>query len=158
MLKKITLSASALLAATTLAIPASAADLPTIGASASTYATVQADGSMTLAHHKRGHRPRGHFQGRGNPHRTAYRYPEYTPRSGYGERATYETRAWQGEDGRYYCRRSDGTTGLLIGGAAGALLGRELTKNGDRTLGTILGAVGGALLGREIEKRAVRCR
>lgn len=160
MFKKITISASALLAASAFAMPASAAELPAFAGTnaAAPYVSVHAAGAMEQMHHKRGHRPRGHFRGRGNPHRTAYRYPEYTPRSGYGERVSYDTRAWQGDDGRYYCRRNDGTTGLLIGGAAGALLGRELTKNGDRTLGTILGAAGGALLGREIEKRVVRCR
>lgn len=164
MFKTLTISASALLAASAFAAPAApaaAAELPAIGvaAAASPYAAVPIGGGMEQMHHKRGHRPKGHFRGRGNPHReSAYRYPEYTPRSGYGERASYDTRAWQGDDGRYYCRRSDGTTGLLIGGAAGALLGRELAGNGDRTLGTILGAAGGALLGREIEKRVVRCR
>ena len=33
-------------------------------------------------------------------------------------------RYWQGNDGRYYCKRSNGTVGMLVGGAAGALLGR----------------------------------
>ena len=67
-------------------------------------------------------------------------------------------RYWRGDDGRYYCRRSNGTTGLLIGGAAGALLGREIAGRGDRTLGAILGAAGGALLGREIDRGGSRCR
>ena len=66
--------------------------------------------------------------------------------------------AWRGDDGRYYCRKSDGTTGLLIGGAAGALLGREVAgRNGDRTLGAILGAAGGALLGKSIDS-GTKCR
>lgn len=66
---------------------------------------------------------------------------------------------WRGNDGRYYCRRSDGTTGLLIGGAAGALIGREVAGNrGDRTLGAVLGAAGGALLGREVDRGGSRCR
>jgi uncharacterized protein YcfJ len=65
---------------------------------------------------------------------------------------------WRGEDGRYYCRRPNGTTGLLVGGAAGALLGREVDGGRDRTLGTVLGAAGGALLGREVERGNARCR
>lgn len=78
--------------------------------------------------------------------------------SNYGEPVYRNTRVWQGDDGRYYCRRSNGTTGLLIGGAAGALLGREVAgRNGDRTLGAILGAAGGALLGRSIDSKT-RCR
>ena len=58
----------------------------------------------------------------------------------------------------YYRRscRSGGTTGLIVGGAAGALLGREIDGGRDRTTGTILGAGAGALLGREID-RTSRC-
>jgi len=41
-------------------------------------------------------------------------------------------RYWRGEDGRYYCKRGNGTTGLLIGGAAGALIGREIDRNRKR--------------------------
>ncbi len=67
-------------------------------------------------------------------------------------------RYWQGEDGRQYCRKPNGTTGLLIGGVAGALVGRTIDTRGDRTAGTVLGAVGGALIGREIERGAARCR
>ncbi|MFM5893686.1 MAG: glycine zipper 2TM domain-containing protein [Novosphingobium sp.] len=65
---------------------------------------------------------------------------------------------WRGDDGRYYCRRSNGTTGLLIGAAAGALLGRSIDRRGDRSTGTILGAAAGALLGREVERSSARCR
>ena len=74
------------------------------------------------------------------------------------ERVSRNTRVWRGEDGRSYCRRKDGTTGLLIGGAVGGLAGNELAGRGDKTLGTILGAAGGALLGREIDRGGSRCR
>lgn len=67
-------------------------------------------------------------------------------------------RYWQGEDGRYYCRRSNGTTGLIIGAAAGALAGRAIDTRGERATGTILGAAAGALLGRQIDRGEVRCR
>ena len=69
-------------------------------------------------------------------------------------------RYWQGEDNRYYCKRSNGTTGLLLGGAAGALIGRAIDTHGSRTTGTILGAAAGALLGREVERNrsTARCR
>lgn len=65
---------------------------------------------------------------------------------------------WRGDDGRYYCRRSNGTTGLLAGAVLGALLGRSIDRNGDRSTGTILGAAAGALLGREVERGQSRCR
>jgi hypothetical protein len=67
-------------------------------------------------------------------------------------------RYWQGDDGRYYCKRSNGTTGLIIGAAGGALLGREIDTRGERATGTILGAAAGALLGREIQRGRVSCR
>lgn len=73
-------------------------------------------------------------------------------------RLSRNDRVWRGEDGRYRCRRGNGTTGLIIGGAVGALIGREVDGGRDRTVGTILGAAGGALLGREIDRGALRCR
>ncbi len=59
-----------------------------------------------------------------------------------------------------YCKKRSGTTGLVIGGAAGALAGREIDKRGDRTTGTVLGAAVGALLGRHVERNALgrKCR
>ena len=39
---------------------------------------------------------------------------------------------WRGRDGRYRCRRPDGTTGLIVGGAAGALIGREIQRGSLR--------------------------
>lgn len=75
----------------------------------------------------------------------------------YDDRGHYDGPRWRGDDGRYRCRRSDGTVGLIVGGAAGALAGRAIDRRGDRALGTILGAAGGALIGREIDS-GVRCR
>ena len=65
---------------------------------------------------------------------------------------------WRGNDGRYRCKKGNGTTGLLIGGAAGALVGRAIDTNGSRTTGTIVGAAAGALLGREVERNRSRAR
>ena len=67
-------------------------------------------------------------------------------------------RSWRGKDGRTYCRRKNGTTGLVVGAAVGALAGRAVDTRGDRATGTIIGAAGGALLGREIDKGRRRCR
>jgi hypothetical protein len=67
-------------------------------------------------------------------------------------------RVWRDDNGRWRCQRDNGTTGLIIGAGAGALLGRAIDNNGDRAMGTVLGAVGGGLLGREIDRGAVRCR
>ena len=65
---------------------------------------------------------------------------------------------YRGRDGRYYCRKDDGTTGLLIGAGVGALAGNVIAGSGNRTLGTILGAAGGGLLGREIDRSDMKCR
>lgn len=77
----------------------------------------------------------------------------YQPR-----RLSYQDRIWRGNDGRYYCRRDNGTTGLVIGAGVGALAGHELAGRGDKTLGAILGGVVGGLLGREIDRGSIRCR
>jgi len=66
-----------------------------------------------------------------------------------------DDRIYRGGDGRYYCRRNDGTTGLVIGALAGGLLGNAV---GGNTLSTLLGAGGGALLGQSIDRGNVRCR
>ena len=72
----------------------------------------------------------------------------------------YNGRVWRDRQGRYRCRRSNGTTGMLIGGAAGALAGRAIDTRGERTTGTVVGAVAGALVGREIQRSRStrRCR
>ncbi|MBS0505296.1 MAG: glycine zipper 2TM domain-containing protein [Proteobacteria bacterium] len=67
--------------------------------------------------------------------------------------AQYKT--WRGKDGRIYCRRPNGTTGLIVGGAAGALVGNAV---GGNTLGTVVGAAGGALLGREVQRSRAKRR
>jgi len=62
-------------------------------------------------------------------------------------------------NGRTYCRHSDGTTGLIVGGVSGALVGRSL--DGGGLLGTALGAAGGALAGRAVDRSLTareRCR
>lgn len=73
-------------------------------------------------------------------------------------RLTRYDRIYRGNDGRYYCRRSDGTTGLIIGGVAGGLLGNVLSNGRSSVLGTLLGAAGGAALGSSVDRGNVRCR
>lgn len=91
--------------------------------------------------------------------RRDYRYDSGNRRYDSNRRAHRDNRSWRGRDGRYYCRRDNGTTGLVVGGAVGGLAGHEIAGRGDRTLGTILGVAGGALLGREIDRGSGRrCR
>jgi hypothetical protein len=74
--------------------------------------------------------------------------------------SSYQGPTWRGQDGRLRCRRSNGTTGLVVGGAGGALVGRALDGGRSRATGTILGAAVGALVGREVQRgrSARRCR
>jgi len=67
-------------------------------------------------------------------------------------------RVYVGRDGRYYCRRNDGTTGLIVGGIAGGALGAAIAPGGSGLLGAIIGGVGGAAAGQAIDKNNVRCR
>lgn len=67
-------------------------------------------------------------------------------------------RIYRGYDNRYYCRRDDGTTGLVIGGVAGGVLGHIIAPGGSKTVGTIIGAGAGALLGRAIDDGDMVCR
>ena len=70
-----------------------------------------------------------------------------------------DERVYRGRDGRYYCRRSDGSAGLIVGGLAGGVLGSILAPGGSKTLGVILGAAGGAAIGSTADPAGkVRCR
>ena len=72
----------------------------------------------------------------------------------------YSGRTWRDSQGRLRCRKSNGTVGIIVGGAGGALIGRAVDGGRNRTVGTVLGAAAGALAGREIARnRSVRrCR
>ncbi len=76
----------------------------------------------------------------------------------YDRNGNYVGPTWRGNDGRYRCRKPNGTTGLIAGGAAGAILGNQIAGRGDKTIGTILGGAAGALIGREVERGMARRR
>jgi hypothetical protein len=67
---------------------------------------------------------------------------------------------YRGSDGRYYCQRSDGTIGLVIGGVGGAALGNIIDGGSNRVAGTLIGGALGALLGQQIDRNNsdLRCR
>ncbi|WP_277754033.1 glycine zipper 2TM domain-containing protein [Porphyrobacter sp. GA68] len=147
-----TFAASALAVATLgLSVPATAAPLNFNAASQTSFATA-ADWQQMNFEHKR--KRQGRYE------QSRYdRYDRYNDRGRrvYDEPVSRNTRVWQDRDGSYRCRKTDGTIGLIVGGAAGAILGREIDGRGDRSLGTILGAAGGAILGKEVMSRT-RCR
>ena len=70
----------------------------------------------------------------------------------------YRGKIWRDSDGRYRCKRPNGTTGLIVGAAGGALIGRAIDTRGERATGTILGAAAGALIGRKVDRSRVKCR
>jgi len=86
--------------------------------------------------------------------------PRYYRDGSYEERRlSHNDRVYRGRDGRYYCRRSDGSAGLIVGGLAGGVLGNILAPGGSKTLGTILGAAGGAAIGSTADRAGeMRCR
>ncbi len=67
-------------------------------------------------------------------------------------------RIYRGRDNRYYCRRSDGTTGLIIGAVGGGVLGDAIAPGGSKTVGALFGGGLGALLGRSIDRGNLSCR
>ncbi|WP_026326109.1 hypothetical protein [Sphingomonas sp. Mn802worker] len=73
-------------------------------------------------------------------------------------RLSRRDRVYAGRDGRYYCRRNDGTTGLIVGGLAGGVLGSAIAPGGSGLLGALLGGAGGAALGQSVDRNNVRCR
>ncbi len=74
------------------------------------------------------------------------------------DRGYYQGKVWRDSEGRLRCKRTNGTTGLIVGAAGGALVGRAIDTRGERATGTILGAAAGALLGRRIDRSLYRCR
>lgn len=115
------------------------ASAPVYAVSISTPQAVTSSDTSTAGFHKKG---RKHNHGYANN----------------GERVGANDRVWRGNDGRYYCKKDNGTTGLLIGGVVGGLAGNEIAGRGDKLLGTVIGAGAGALLGREIDRSKARCR
>ncbi|MBW8742788.1 MAG: glycine zipper 2TM domain-containing protein [Sphingomonas sp.] len=70
-----------------------------------------------------------------------------------------EDRVYRGSDGRYYCKRSDGTTGLIIGAASGGILGNVIDGGHSRVAGTLIGGALGAIVGKSVDQNSsVRCR
>ena len=79
--------------------------------------------------------------------------PAFANHNGY-----YHGKTWRDSQGRLRCRRANGTIGIIVGGAAGALVGRAVDGGRDRTTGTVVGAAAGALAGREVARSRRRCR
>lgn len=131
------------------AAPAQAAELPAAPAPifATSHDTAAPFGTVAAYHDD-------DWRDRRDRRRWRERDRDWDDRRWEGRRGDY----WRGNDGRWRCRRPDGTTGLVVGAVGGALLGRTIDTRGDRSVGTLLGAIGGGLLGREIERGGARCR
>ena len=99
---------------------------------------------------------RGYDAYRGNYYNGGY-YDRQQRRYYREQRLSYNDRVWR-NNGRYYCRRSDGTTGTIVGAGLGALAGVAIAGRGDQTLGAILGGVTGGLVGRTVDRGDLRCR
>jgi hypothetical protein len=73
-------------------------------------------------------------------------------------RLSRRDRVYVGQNGQYYCRRKDGTTGLIVGGLAGGALGAAISPGGSGLLGALIGGAAGAAVGNSVDKGEVRCR
>ena len=85
----------------------------------------------------------------------------YRNDSRYQERVlTSNDRVYRGSDGQYYCKRNDGTTGLIVGAIGGGVLGNVIDGGHSRGVGTILGAIAGGAVGRSVDQNnsQMRCR
>jgi hypothetical protein len=114
--------------------------------------------------HREGERSYGSYSNRYDDSRYATDYdaarhyrddPRYTER-----RLTAQDEVYRGSDGRYYCKRNDGTTGLVIGAIGGGAVGNVIDGGHNRVAGTLIGGALGALAGRAIDQNSsdVRCR
>jgi hypothetical protein len=119
--------------------------------------------------------PQGHGRGRGHvkqEERREAREREAREREAYWDASKHyrhderryrphrmgrNDRIYRGSDNRYYCKRDDGTTGLIVGGVTGGVLGNVIAPGGSKTLGTIIGAGAGALIGRAIDDGDIVC-
>lgn len=123
--------------------------------------------SVAAADHRDGYYSRYDDGGYYRDGRRRYQRGDYYRGRGYDRyyrgRAYYEPAGSYGgyDDRRYYGRGrcGEGTTGAIVGGAAGALVGREIARDGRRyrnrgsgTVGAIVGGAVGALVGREIDR------
>ncbi len=82
---------------------------------------------------------------------------------GYDQRYEGRRTATRYYDGRRYRQRcGNGTTGAIVGGAAGALIGREVARGGrdyygyrrrgNGTVGAIVGGALGAIVGKQVAR------
>ena len=69
----------------------------------------------------------------------------------------YDDSVYRGNDGRYYCKRRDGTVGLVVGAGLGAVIGDAIAPRGSGTVGALLGAVAGGAAGYSAE-RSLSCQ
>jgi hypothetical protein len=128
---------------------------------AAAAAAILATGCTTAGDHGDGWRSyRNYGYNRPDPSYNGYDAARYYRTGGqYRERRlSRNDRVYRGRDGRYYCRRSDGTTGLIVGGLAGGALGNAIAPGGSETLGIILGAAAGAAIGQQVDRGSARCR
>lgn len=104
-------------------------------------------------------RGRGYSYNRPDPRYNGYYADNYYRSGAYQPRRLgVNDRVYRGQDNRYYCRRNDGTTGLIIGALGGGVLGNVIAPGGSKTLGSILGGGLGAVLGSSIDRGNVTCR
>ena len=117
--------------------------------------------SWAPAHGKRAKDAQRHYDR--HDERAYYRDGRWDPVRAYQPRnrayqLSANDRVYRGNDGRYYCKRDDGTAGLIIGGLVGGTAGNAIAPDGSKLLGSILGGALGAYVGKSVDDDGVTCR
>jgi hypothetical protein len=123
--------------------------------SAPTAAMAQRWDQPNRNQHSQNQRNQRDYRWQGDQRRDWEPSQHYQARSRGERRLSRNDYIYKGKDGRAYCKRNDGTTGLVVGAVGGGVLANLV---GGNTLETLLGAGGGALLGRSLDRGQVRCR
>lgn len=114
---------------------------------------------------RRGYDGNGYY-GRGGYSRQrsygGYNDGRYYGNRGYSDNRYYGNRGYYDDRGYGRRRCGSGTTGAIVGGAGGALVGRSIARGGrnyygyrrggNGTVGALIGGAAGALIGREIDR------
>lgn len=117
-------------------------------------------GSNGYNGHGGDHNNGGQWRGGDNNWDPSHDYRDDRRYRGHERRLGRNDQVYRGGDGRYYCKRNDGTVGTVIGAVGGGVLGNVIAGGHSRGVGTILGAIAGGVVGKSVDQNnaEVRCR
>ena len=97
----------------------------------------RSDGTYNNGAYNNGTYNNGDRRSADDRYENGYDPSRYYKDGNYDERTlSSDDRVYRGSDGQYYCKRSDGTTGLVIGAVGGGVLGNVIDGGHSRAVGT----------------------